>query len=123
MIAELLRFATVSGICAVIDLGAGLVAINFWGIPVYAAATIGWSGGVVSGYLFHSRWTFLCRKDSGSWASFRLYLGNCVLILLTRWIVIVLAGGFDPRAEFVLVLAVVSSFALNYFVSRVFIFR
>ena len=123
MIGELFRFAAVSAICATIDLGLGLTTINFWNLPIYVAATIGWCGGVITGYLLHLRWTFSHRKPIGTWVVFRLYFANCVIILFTRWLIIALTGAMTAHAELTLIIAVVGSFGVNYFISRNFVFR
>ena len=123
MIGELFRFAAVSAICATIDLGLGLTTINLWNFPTYVAATIGWCGGGTTGYLLHLRWTFSHRKPISTWAVFRLYFVNCVLILLTRWLIIALSEEITSHAELTLIIAVVGSFGINYLISKKLIFR
>lgn len=112
-----------SGICAGIDLGIGLAFISIMKAHAYIAATIGWSGGLTSGFILHSHWTFLERKESITSKTVGFYIANCLLILLVRWIVIALAEEFIHRTELILILAVNVSFSVNYFISRNFIFR
>ena len=123
LIGELFRFAAVSGICATIDLGLGLTAISLWSFPTYFAATIGWCGGGITGYLLHLRWTFSHRKPIGTWLVFKLYFVNCVVILLTRWLIIAFSGEFTSHAELTLIIAVIGSFGVNYLISRNIVFR
>jgi putative flippase GtrA len=123
LIGELFRFSVVGAICTTIDLGLGLTTINLCNLPTYVAATIGWCGGGITGYLLHLRWTFSHRKTIGTWVVFRLYFANCVIILFTRWLIIALTGAITAHAELTLIIAVIGSFGVNYFISRNFVFR
>jgi putative flippase GtrA len=120
---EFLRFAAVSGICAGIDLGIGLVALVMLGESLYFSSSIGWCGGLASGYLMHSYWTFKNRNHSASWLNFAAFVGNGLLILTVRYLIIALSGAFNIYAELTLALAILGSFIINFVISKAFIFK
>lgn len=120
---ELLRFALVSGLCAGIDVGLGLVAIILWNPTTYIAAFFGWCAGVVSGYLVHHFWTFPSRDKPRPSSTFWLYSANCIIILALRYCIIWIMELLSVPPAGTLLIAVTGSFTLNYFISRTYIFR
>lgn len=119
---EIGKFALVSGLCASLDLGVGILLIQTLNVSIYLSCSLGWLIGIVCGYLLHLHWTFSRSGVSHSGMRALLFAGNGILLLAIRWICIWGLLHWIESPEIVLVLAVAASFCVNFTISKFFIF-
>lgn len=123
---EFLRFATVSvaGLAVDISLAWGLAAVVRVNLMLSAAA--GFAAGAAFNYLVHEFWTFRRAERRLSLARMLRYGGALGATLATRLAVVYALSQILNTAQsdlIILLLATVLSFAVNYLVSKLFVFR
>jgi putative flippase GtrA len=117
------RFSMVSGFCALLDTGTGIILLQFHQFPIYLCSFMGWLFGLISGYLLHLRLTFVSKGIYHSNARAFLYFCNCLFLLIIRYLSIWAAEGIISMPEVVLVISVLFSFIVNYFISKCIVFK
>lgn len=62
--ARLLRFAAVGAINTIVGISAVVIAARLFGLSAYIANAIGFSAGIVAGYLLNRIWTFASTESA-----------------------------------------------------------
>jgi putative flippase GtrA len=124
---DLLRFGIVSVLGLGFDLSTAWGLAVFVGIPLPAAAFVGFVVGATVNYVLHEIWTFRVGTPGLSTRRWLLYATCLCLTLATRIAVVALLERLvftAARQEFpTLVAATGISFAVNYILSKYLVFR
>ncbi|TCT06180.1 GtrA family protein [Aquabacter spiritensis] len=108
-----------------LDFAASFAAFKLLGLPLVAAAALGFSLAVIATYLAHAVWTFADRREGGDGTRFVKYIGAALVGLAVRSLFIWSLARFatsDLEHAAVLVGAAGFSLCVNYVLTRFAVF-
>lgn len=109
----------------ILDFGVSIAALRFFGFGLVAAACIGFGVAVIANYLAHEFWTFRTGSRPGRTGRLAKYIGVALATLAARAVCIHFLEPLalsDPSRIAVLVVAAGASLALNYILTKFFVF-
>ncbi len=121
---EALRFTAVAVLGVTLDIAIAYSLAQFFAVPLWAAAAIGFFAAAIANYTAHELWTFRSKTSKFSLKRASQYILASAATLTVRLSVIVMLGqwlGADYNL-LVLVVATGVSFTLNFILSKFFVF-
>ncbi len=124
--AEFLRFLAVALAGLIVDISLAWGLSTLFGVNLLLAAATGFASGATFNYLLHEFWTFRRAERRLSLTRMLRYGGALGTTLATRLAVVYALSQVLTMAQsdlIILLLATILSFAVNYLVSKLFVFR
>ena len=120
---EMVRFFLVSALGFLIDISIAYGLAVFVGLPLWAAATLGFLIAALANYTFHEVWTFRAAELNLSVLRSIKYLAVSLFTLLSRIIIVItLKTALPDRVLLVLICAAAVSLLVNFVLSKFVVF-
>ena len=127
LLRRLLKFNAVGAIGIAVQLAALAILKSGFGVPYMAATALAVETAVLHNFVWHERWTWKDRKDSGSSVLARLarfHLGNgAVSILVNLVLMRLLVGRFHMQYLIANLVAIAAGSLANFLIGDLFVFR
>lgn len=108
----------------VVDLGVANILVYLFAFPLVLSGIFGLLAGTVTNYFIHLKVTFKDRNLTASWKGFWKYLQTCLVGAAVRVAILSVFSLFTSVAPMIaLIIATGLSFAVNYILSRFYVFK